>query len=49
VDATLVEGTAKGFRSAGGWLRFTQTGRVQNYLLVLTVTVLMLLGLYLYL
>ena len=49
VDTTMVEGTAKGFRSVGGWLRFTQTGRVQNYLLVLTVTVLMLLGLYLYL
>jgi NADH-quinone oxidoreductase subunit L len=49
VDTTFVEGTAKGIRSFGGWLRFTQTGRVQNYLLVLTVTVLMLLGLYLYL
>jgi len=49
VDTTLVEGAAKGFRSAGGWLRLTQTGRVQNYLLVVTVTVLMLLGLYLYL
>jgi NADH-quinone oxidoreductase subunit L len=49
VDSTLVEGTAKAFNAAGGWLRQIQTGRAQNYLLVVAVTVLMLLGLYLYL
>ncbi len=49
VDSGLVEGTAKAFNAFGGWLRQTQTGRVQNYLLVVAVTVLMLLGLYLYL
>ncbi len=49
VDTTFVEGTAVTFRSLGNWLRFTQTGRAQNYLLVVTVTLLMLLGLYLYL
>jgi NADH-quinone oxidoreductase subunit L len=49
VDSVLVEGVAKAFNSVGRWLRYTQTGRVQNYLLVLSVTVLMLLGLYLYL
>jgi len=49
VDSTFVEGTAKTFNAAGGWLRQLQTGRAQNYLLVVAVTVLMLLGLYLYL
>jgi NADH-quinone oxidoreductase subunit L len=49
IDSTLVEGTAKAFNAAGGWLRQIQTGRAQNYLLVVAVTVLMLLGLYLYL
>ena len=49
VDSSMVEGTAKAFNAFGGWLRQTQTGRAQNYLLVVAVTVLMLLGLYLYL
>jgi NADH-quinone oxidoreductase subunit L len=49
VDSIFVEGTAKAFNTFGGWLRQTQTGRAQNYLLVVAVTVLMLLGLYLYL
>jgi NADH-quinone oxidoreductase subunit L len=49
VDEIFVEGTAKAFNAFGGWLRQTQTGRAQNYLLVVAVTVLMLLGLYLYL
>jgi hypothetical protein len=44
-----VEGTAKALNAFGGWLRQTQTGRAQNYLLVVAVTVLLLLGLYLYL
>jgi NADH-quinone oxidoreductase subunit L len=47
VDATLVEGTGEVTNAFGGWLRKTQTGRVQNYVLVVAVTVLLLLGLYL--
>ncbi len=49
IDSTLVEGTGEVTNSFGGWLRQTQTGRVQNYVLVIAVTVLLLLGLYLYL
>jgi NADH-quinone oxidoreductase subunit L len=49
VDRWFVEGTANLFNAAGRWLRYSQTGRAQNYLLVVVVTVLMLLGLYLYL
>ena len=49
IDRWMVEGTAKAFNAFGGWLRRTQTGRAQNYLLVVAVTVLLLLGLYLYL
>jgi NADH-quinone oxidoreductase subunit L len=49
IDSTLVDGTGKVTNSFGGWLRQTQTGRVQNYVLVIAVTVLLLLGLYLYL
>jgi len=49
VDAGLVEGTGKAFNTFGRWLRYSQTGRAQNYLLVVAVTVLLLLGLYLYL
>jgi NADH-quinone oxidoreductase subunit L len=47
VDATLVEGAGEVTNGFGGWLRKTQTGRVQNYVLVVAVTVLLLLGLYL--
>ncbi len=49
IDSTLVEGTGEVTNSFGGWLRQTQTGRVQNYVLVIAVTVLLLAGLYLYL
>ena len=49
IDLTLVEGAGEVTNSFGGWLRQTQTGRVQNYVLVISVTVLLLLGLYLYL
>ena len=49
IDSVAVEGTAKAFGAAGSWLRYAQTGRAQNYLLVVAVTVLLLLGLYLYL
>jgi NADH-quinone oxidoreductase subunit L len=48
IDRWLVEGTAGLFNAAGRWLRYSETGRVQNYLLVVAVTILMLLGLYLY-
>ncbi len=53
VDETLIDGAVNGVghlaRWAGQGLRQVQTGRVQNYLLVALVAVLMLLGLYLYL
>lgn len=49
IDSGLVEGTAKVTNGFGGWLRQSQTGRVQSYVLVIAVTVLLLLGLYLYL
>jgi NADH-quinone oxidoreductase subunit L len=47
IDTGLVEGTGKAFNSFGEWLRHSQTGRAQNYLLVVAVTILLLLGLYL--
>ncbi len=46
VDWFFVEGTGQAFNRFGGWLRRTQTGRAQDYLLVVAVTVLLLLGLY---
>ncbi len=53
VDDPLVDGAVNGVghlaRWAGQGLRQVQTGRVQNYLLMALVTILMLLGLYLYL
>jgi NADH-quinone oxidoreductase subunit L len=49
IDSTLVEGTGEVTNSFGGWLRQTQTGRVQNYVLVIAVTLLLLVGLGLYL
>jgi NADH-quinone oxidoreductase subunit L len=52
-DKVVVDGTVNGVAKvtdvAGRALRTTQTGKVQNYLLVVAVTVLMLLALYLYL
>jgi NADH:ubiquinone oxidoreductase subunit 5 (subunit L)/multisubunit Na+/H+ antiporter MnhA subunit len=47
IDGLLVNGIPGAFRWIGGQLRFLQTGRVQNYLLVLVVGVLILVGLYL--
>jgi NADH-quinone oxidoreductase subunit L len=49
IDTGLVEGAANVTNGLGGWLRQSQTGRVQNYVLVIAVTVLLLVGLYLYL
>jgi NADH-quinone oxidoreductase subunit L len=53
VDDPLVDGAVNGVGHLAAWagqgLRQVQTGRVQNYLLVALVAVLMLLGLYLYL
>ena len=52
VDTPVVDGAVNGVARAmdfcGRGLRLTQTGRVQNYLLVVLVTVLLLMGLYLY-
>jgi len=48
IDSGMVDGVANVTHAFGGWLRKTQTGRVQNYVLVIAVTVLLLLGLYLY-
>ena len=52
-DEPIVDGTVNGTAwlsvRVGSVLRVIQTGEVQNYLLVLALTVLMLLGFYLYL
>jgi len=52
VDEPIVDGAVNGVARladlTGRGLRLIQTGRVQNYLLVVLCTVLMLLGLYLY-
>ncbi|NLE76501.1 MAG: NADH-quinone oxidoreductase subunit L, partial [Chloroflexi bacterium] len=52
VDTPLVDGAVNGVgrlvELCGRGLRLTQTGRVQNYLLVVLVTVLLLTSLYLY-
>jgi NADH-quinone oxidoreductase subunit L len=52
-DNRIVDGIVNGVAAVTGWfgkiLRLTQTGKAQNYLLVAVLTVLMLLGLYLYL
>ena len=52
-DLNIVDGIVNGVAAVTGWfgkiLRLTQTGKAQNYLLVAILTVLMLLGLYLYL
>lgn len=51
LDAMVVDGAVNAVghltQWAGGVLRQTQTGRVQNYLLLATATVLLLLGVYL--
>ncbi|MGB9592570.1 MAG: NADH-quinone oxidoreductase subunit L [Anaerolineae bacterium] len=52
-DLNIIDGIVNGVAAVTGWfgkvLRLTQTGKAQNYLLVAILTVLMLLGLYLYL
>ena len=51
-DTPIVDGAVNGVgrlvELMGRGLRLTQTGRVQNYLLVMLVTVLLLASLYLY-
>jgi NADH-quinone oxidoreductase subunit L len=51
LDVLIVDGAVNAAgrvtREAGGVLRQTQTGRVQNYLLLVAATVLLLLGVYL--
>ena len=45
VDGYFVNGIPGLFRSFGGQLRLLQTGRVQNYLLILVIGLLILVGL----
>jgi hypothetical protein len=49
-DTKVVNGGADGFaasiKAAGHWLRDIQTGRVQNYLLLALVSVVLLIALY---
>jgi NADH-quinone oxidoreductase subunit L len=49
-DTRVVNGgadnVAAGIKSAGRWLRDIQTGRVQNYLLLVLVSVVLLIALY---
>jgi hypothetical protein len=40
------DNVAAGIKSAGRWLRDIQTGRVQNYLLLVLVSVVLLIALY---
>jgi NADH-quinone oxidoreductase subunit L len=51
LDTIIVDGAVNAVgdvaRGAGGILRYSQTGRVQNYLLVVAITVLLLVGMYL--
>ena len=47
IDGILVNGIPSAFRWFGGQLRLLQTGRAQNYLLILVIGVLILIGLYL--
>jgi NADH:ubiquinone oxidoreductase subunit 5 (subunit L)/multisubunit Na+/H+ antiporter MnhA subunit len=45
IDGYLVNGIPGLFRSFGGQLRLLQTGRAQNYLLILVIGLLILVGL----
>lgn len=47
VDGYFVNGIPGAFRWFGGQLRLLQTGRAQNYLLILVVALLIIIGLYL--
>ena len=47
VDGYFVNGIPGAFRWFGGQLRMLQTGRAQNYLLILVIGLLILIGLYL--
>ncbi|GIK43054.1 MAG: NADH-quinone oxidoreductase subunit L [Chloroflexota bacterium] len=47
VDGYFVNGIPEAFNRFGGQLRLLQTGRAQNYLLILVVGLLILVGLYL--
>ena len=51
IDTPVVDGAVNGVGRATGWtgefMRATQTGKVQNYLLVAAVTVVLLLALFL--
>ena len=47
IDGFLVNGIPSAFRWFGGQIRLLQTGRAQNYLLILIIGVLILVGIYL--
>ena len=47
IDGYLVNGIPEAFKWFGGQLRLVQTGRVQNYLLILVIGLLILIGIYL--
>ena len=47
IDGYFVDGIPSAFRWFGGQLRLLQTGRAQNYLLILVIGVLILVGIYL--
>jgi hypothetical protein len=47
VDGYFVNGIPSAFNWFGGQLRLLQTGRAQNYLLILVVSLLILVGIYL--
>jgi NADH-quinone oxidoreductase subunit L len=44
IDGVAVGGTAGVLRRLGGWLRYTQTGNVQNYATVMAVGLLVSIG-----
>jgi NADH-quinone oxidoreductase subunit L len=52
IDTPIVDGAVNGVGRAMGWMgefmRATQTGKVQNYLLVAAVTVMLLLAMFLW-
>jgi hypothetical protein len=47
IDGYFVNGIPRGFRWFGGQLRLLQTGRAQNYMLILVIGLLILVGIYL--
>lgn len=48
LDGYLVNGIPRAFNWFGGQLRLLQTGRAQNYLLILVVGLLLLIGIFMF-